>query len=283
MLKLMDVAKAYGKNQVLYNININFDNRTGVYGLLGRNGVGKTTLMKMIFNMITTYDGQIDYEGQNVKNNAEALKDIVYVGGNVYKSNSLYQGKIKHLFKAYDQMYETFDMTLANQLLSEFDIKDSMKFEKLSTGNKTIVQNILGLATRVEVTILDEPTNGLDSVNRQIFFRHMMEDYDKHPRMFILSTHLIQEVENYLTDVIMLKDAKVLMAEPIEVIQSRSYRVKNYEFTDKKIIHQEKMGGFIVQDIYDILTDDEIQMVTEAGGTVEFLDLQSLFNDLMEG
>ena len=283
MLKLNDVAKSYGKKMVLYNVNLDFNNRHGVYGLLGRNGVGKTTMMQMIFNMIDKYDGVIEYEGQNVRNNSEALENIVYVGGTVYQNNTLYQGKLKHLLKTYDAMYDSFDLAFAKQLLEEFEIDESSKFHKLSTGNKTIVQNILGLASRVKITILDEPTNGLDSVNRQIFFRHMMEDYEAHPRMFILSTHLIQEIENYLTDVVMLKKSKVLLADPIEDIQAKSHRVKNYHFEDKNVIHEETLGGYTIQDIYDELTEEDMQAVTDAGGSIGFLDLQSLFNNLMEG
>ena len=283
MLKLIDVEKSYGKELVLYNINLNFENPHGVYGLLGRNGAGKTTMMKMIFNMIQSYQGKIELNGENLKNNSEALSQIIYVGGDIYRNNTLLQGKIKNIFRAYQAMYPHFDLDFAQKMLAHFNLKDKKKFSKLSTGNKTLVQNILGLASRAPITILDEPTNGLDSVNRQVFFRYMMEDYQNHPRMFILSTHLIQEVENYLTDVIMLKDAKILMAETIETIQSKAHRVINYSLPDKNSIRQENLGGLVTQDIYDDLSEEEIQTIIQAGGKVNFLGLQTLFNDLMEG
>ena len=192
MLKLKNVTKKYGKQLVLDQININFDNPEGVYGVLGRNGVGKTTLMKIIFNMITNYQGEIEVNGVPAKNNDDILSQIVYVGGEINEYNGFFQGEIKNILKTYNMMYDYFDREYAESMLDSFDIKLKTKFSKLSTGNKTLVQNTLGLATRAPITILDEPTNGLDSVNRQNFFHFMMEDYAEHPRLFMLSTHLIQ-------------------------------------------------------------------------------------------
>lgn len=282
MIKLENVTKTYGKQLVLDGVDLDFKNTEGVYGILGRNGVGKTTLMKMIFNMITRYEGDIELNGENVKNNTEALKHIVYVGGEVNKYNGLFQGKIKDLLKAYANMYESFDREYAEKMLDSFDIKGKNKFSKLSTGNKTLVQNTIGLATRAPITILDEPTNGLDSVNRQNFFRFMMEDYAKHPRLFMLSTHLIQEVENYLTDVIILKNTKVLIDDTLENIQSKSHLITNYAIKDKEVVRENALGSRVEQVIYDELSEEERQQIKMNGGEVKALDLQNLFNALVE-
>lgn len=282
MIKLENVTKTYGKQLVLDGVDLDFKNTEGVYGILGRNGVGKTTLMKMIFNMITRYEGEIELNGENVKNNTEALKHIVYVGGEVNKYNGLFQGKIKDLLKAYTNMYESFDREYAENMLASFDIKGKNKFSKLSTGNKTLVQNTIGLATRAPITILDEPTNGLDSVNRQNFFRFMMEDYAKHPRLFMLSTHLIQEVENYLTDVIILKNTKVLIDDTLENIQSKSHLITNYALKDKEVVRENTLGSRVEQVIYDELSEEERQQIKMNGGEVKPLDLQNLFNALVE-
>lgn len=283
MLKMIELEKAYGKNMVLYNINLELNNTHGIYGLLGRNGAGKTTMMRMLYNMIPQYRGRIELNGENLKDNPQALSQLIYVGGDVYRNNHLFQGKIVKLLKVYQELFENFDKDFALKLLADFNIAEKSKFSKLSTGNQTLVQNILGLASRTPITILDEPTNGLDSVNRQIFFRHLVEDHHRHPRMFILSTHLIQEVEPYLTDVIMLKDAKILMHCPLNEIQAKAYRIINYPVTDKKIIHQENLSGLETIDIYDELSESEIEQIHQAGGKVDSLGLQALFNHLMEG
>ena len=282
MLELKNVTKKYGKQLVLDEISLNFDNPEGVYGILGRNGVGKTTLMKIIFNMIPNYQGDITVNGEIAKDNDDILKDIVYVGGEINKYNTLFQGKIKDIFKAYSKMYESFDRDFAEAMLASYDIKLKDKFNKLSTGNRTLVQNTIGLATRAPITILDEPTNGLDSVNRQNFFHFMMEDYAEHPRLFMLSTHLIQEVENYLTNVVILKDTKVLVEETLEEVQLKAYMISNYPLESKRVISESTFGTRVDQIIYEELTDDEINMIKTSGGDVQPLDLQSLFNALVE-
>ena len=282
MLKLMSVSKFYGKHQVLDNINLDFEDPSGVYGLLGRNGVGKTTLMKIISNMITVYQGQITLEGQPLKNNADQLEKVVCVGGQVSKENYTFQGKIKNLLAYYQLLYPNFNRELADEMLAKFKLNPKDKFKKLSTGNQTLVQNIMGLACRAQVTILDEPTNGLDSVNRRIFFRFMMEDLAEYPRMFILSTHLIQEVENYLTHVMILKDRRVLLKGALEGIQKKSFRITNYQPQNKNIIHEEKLGSMVQYDVFDNLSQEEQQAIEAAGGQIERLDLQTLFNNLVE-
>lgn len=282
MLKLKNVTKKYGKQLVLDQININFDNPEGVYGVLGRNGVGKTTLMKIIFNMITNYQGEIEVNGVPAKNNDDILRQIVYVGGEINEYNGFFQGEIKNILKTYNMMYDSFDREYAESMLDSFDIKLKTKFSKLSTGNKTLVQNTLGLATRAPITILDEPTNGLDSVNRQNFFHFMMEDYAEHPRLFILSTHLIQEVENYLTDVVILKNAEVLIDDTLENIQAKSHLIKNTHLENKNVIKERVLGSSLEQTIYDELSENDIRQIKVNGGEIESLDLQSLFNALVE-
>ena len=118
--------------------------------------------MQIIFNMVSNYEGTVEINGMEAKNNDEVLKHIVYVGGEVNQYNSLFQGKLKDILKMYNLMYDSFDQEFAESMLASFDIKLKNQFNKLSTGNKTLVQNTLGLATRAPITILDEPTNNLE-------------------------------------------------------------------------------------------------------------------------
>lgn len=274
MLKLEHVTKKYGKKAVLRGIDLDFKDQVGVYGLLGRNGVGKTTMMKIINDMIASYDGQV-IRGFD-------LSQIVFVTSDVAANNSLFQGKISKLMRYYDSLYPSFDMAYAEKLLERFNLTSKLKIKKLSTGNKTLVFNILGLATRETVTIFDEPTNGLDSVNRRKFFDAMLEDYAQYPRLIILSTHLIQEVENYLTHVIMLRDTSVLMDDTIEVIQSRAVRISNATIPNKRIIHQRQLGSITEIYLFDRVTEEEVQQVSAQGGKLDYYDLQTLFNYLVE-
>ncbi|MBG9982556.1 ABC transporter ATP-binding protein [Aerococcaceae bacterium DSM 111020] len=281
MLTVKNVSKQYGKQMVLEDLSINFEDPHGVYGILGRNGVGKTTLMRIIFNMIPTYQGDVYYKNQSIKEFPEALSEIVYVGGEIYDNNSLFQGNIKKLIEVYNRMYETFDILYAEHLFAQFNISLKSSFSKLSTGNKTLVQNIIGLASHCPITLFDEPTNGLDSVNRQKFFQLMMEDYAENPRMILISTHLIQEVENYLTHVIILKNASVLVDQSLETFQSQLYKVDNYQPEDKNIIYQQQLGNKISYFLYDQLSKEERLAMESVGANIHRYDLQTAFNYLV--
>lgn len=256
MLKLEEITKKYGRKVVLQQINLEFKDQAGVYGLLGRNGVGKTTMMKLINDMIASYDGRVSTSFD--------LAHIVFVTSDVSDYNSVFQGKITKLIRYYENMYPKFDAHYAEELLARFNLDPKLKIKKLSTGNKTLVYNILGLATRETVTVA------------------MLEDYAQHPRLIILSTHLIQEVENYLTHVIMLKETALLVDANIEDVQARAVRLTNADLPNKYILHQRQLGSTTETYLFDTITEEDIREVTGQGGQVGYYDLQTLFNYLVE-
>lgn len=274
MLKLEQVTKRYGKQVVLQDICLDFTDKSGVYGLLGRNGVGKTTMMKIMTDMISQYQGQVKRD--------VGLDHLVFVSSDISMNNSIFQGKIKQLIRYYTNMYPSFAAAYANRLLSYFNLSPNSKIKKLSTGNKTLVYNILGLATREKVTLFDEPTNGLDSVNRQKFFDAMLEDYARYPRLIILSTHLIHEVESYLTHVIMLKDTAVLMDAKLEEVQAKAVHLVNAQLPDKRVLQERHMGSLVESYLFDTLSQEDMTSISNQGGKVGYYDLQMLFNYLVE-
>ena len=283
MLKLDNISKSYGKTQVLADIRLDFADENGIYGLLGRNGVGKTTLMMMIANQISDYSGNILFNQEDVKGNDEALDHILLFGTPIADDNILFVGKLADTIQLYQEAIETFDGSLMSELMHTFDLDPKTKYEKLSSGNKTLFTNSLALASRTAITLLDEPTNGLDSINRQLFFRKMMEDYSAHPRMFIVSTHLIAEVENYLTHAVMIENQNVVLNESIENIQEKAFRVTSFDIMTKNILAKENIAGITVTDIYDNLSTNERREIEIAGGKVDSLNLQELFNGLLGG
>lgn len=283
MLKLEKISKNFGNQSILSDITLEFSDNQGIYGLLGRNGVGKTTLMKMIANQISDYSGNIILNEKQVKENDDCLQDILLFGNPFDDNNPLFSDKLNRIISLYADTIETFDTTLMANLMDTFELDPKAKYKKLSSGKKTLFTNALALSSRVPITLLDEPTNGLDSINRKVFFREMMTDYEKQPRMFIISTHLIAEVENCLTHAIMLQHQAVILDESIVTIQEKSHRITNYPISNKHIIAQEDIAGIKVTDIYDSLSELDRHEIESAGGKVDSLNLQELFNDLMGG
>ncbi len=283
MINLTNVSKSYGKKEVLANIDLNFADAHGVYGLLGRNGVGKTTLLMMLANQIADYTGDITYNGETVLENDKVLNNILLFGNPFSKDSSLQKEKLKNIVAFYDEAIETFDKNLMNNLMTRFELDPQYRYDKLSAGNKTMFTNALAVAGRTPVTLIDEPTSGLDSINRQQFFRALMEDYTDYPRMFVVSTHLIAEVENYLTHAIFMEGKTIVLDEDIPSIQAKAYRVTNFEPENKNIIARHNVAGISVVDVYDELSDQERQRISQAGGKVDSINLQDLFNSMLGG
>lgn len=282
MLEIKNLDKSFGKLNVLNNLSAEFEDNK-VYGLIGANGSGKTTLMKIISNHIPNYKGEVLFDGMNVTENQQAISDIVYVGDGFPKSATTLSQKIDGIFKTVKLFRPDFDMDYALELLDKFKLSKKSKYKKLSTGNKTIVELIIGLASRAKLTIFDEPSSGLDAVNRYKFYSYLMEDLEKYPRTVIISTHIIGEIENYLTDVKILNDGKFILEDEVLNIQSRAYKVKDYEPTGKNIVARESIAGSKFYYVYDTLSEDEIKDIELNMGTVSKVDLQRIFVAMIGG
>lgn len=282
MLEIKNLDKSFGKLNVLNNLSAEFEDNK-VYGLIGANGSGKTTLMKIISNHIPNYKGEVLFDGMNVTENQQAISDIVYVGDGFPKSATTLSQKIDGIFKTVKLFRPDFDMDYALELLDKFKLSKKSKYKKLSTGNKTIVELIIGLASRAKLTIFDEPSSGLDAVNRYKFYSYLMEDLEKYPRTVIISTHIIGEIENYLTDVKILNDGKFILEDEVLNIQSRAYKVKDYEPASKNIVAREFIAGSKFYYVYDTLSEDEIKDIELNMGTVSKVDLQRIFVAMIGG
>lgn len=281
MLELNHVTKRFGRKEILTDLNLKLIDTAGVYGLLGRNGVGKTTLMKLISQLIPSYQGQIRWHGKSVAEYAETLAQITYVNGSTDAKTGYFRQKLKVYLNWYASLYPNFSRALAEQLLARFHLHPKERFDRLSTGNKTLVQNILGLAARTEVLLLDEPTAGLDSVNRELFFQILLEALADHPRLVICSTHLIQEVEPILTHVLLLKDRQIVLDESLEEVQAKAWRVRGGSVSGKRILRREQFAGQNTLLLYDTLAESEQEALRAAGASLEHVGLQSLFNAIV--
>lgn len=284
MLEIKDLNKSYGKTKVLTDINFTLEENK-IYGLLGRNGVGKTTLLKLLTGQLMRNSGEIKLDGEEVFENGRAMEDFCLVRE---FASSIKEKKVKDIlalaraiFKDWDPQYEQF-------LVKEFGLKTKKKLLKLSTGNQTIVGLIIGLASKSRITMFDEPTLGLDAAMRYKFYNLLLEDYEKNPRTVIISTHLIDEVANLFEEVIILNDEKIALKDNVDSLTKKSYFLSGREeainlfIKDKKIIHSEEFGSTKIVGIYGALTENEIKNMKNNNIEVSNIPLQKLFIYLTE-
>lgn len=242
------IEKKYKDKEVLKGVDLTIEEGK-IYGLIGRNGVGKTTLLSIMTAQNPATAGSVLYDGMKVWENREALDHICF-SREISNMSALGPNgqKVKEYFKIASIYYPNWDQEYANQLIKNFGIDPKKRIHKLSKGMLSMVTITIGLASKADITILDEPVAGLDVVAREDFYKLLIEEQTQTGRTFIISTHIIEEAADVFEEVIFLKDGKVLLKENTVDLLDRARHVSGVaEAVDelcqgKEKHHEEKMG-----------------------------------------
>lgn len=284
MIEIKDISKSFGSTKVLSNINLKLEEGK-IYGLLGRNGVGKTTLLKIISNLLKADMGEVFINGESVYENSKVVENIAIVKESGFGVEDI---KVKKILNAARTLYKNWDEEYAKLLIDEFRLNINKNYSKLSRGNQTIVGLIIGLSSRAPLTLFDEPSLGLDAAFRDKFYSLILKDIEENPRTIIISTHLIDEVTNLFEEIIILKDEKVYLKEEVEKLLEKAYflngRSEKIEafIKGKKIISREEFGTNTILGIFDKLSKEEKKGLKESGVDISRIPLQKLFVYLTE-
>ena len=279
LIKISNLTKEYGKNRVLDNVSLTIEENK-IYGLLGRNGAGKTTRLNLITNRIFPSGGSVTIDNEDVIENSKALGKAYFM-----TEQDLYpEGmKIKDIFKWSKEFYKNFDMDYALNLSEKFGLNINKKFKELSTGYSSICKIIITLSSGAEILIFDEPVLGLDANHRDMFYKELVQNYIDEPKTMILSTHIIEEVSEILEKVIIIKDGKVLGDKEVESLLGEAYlvsgpaeKVENY-IQGKKCINIDSMAGFKAATIIGKLTDKDKIIIRDLELETSKVELQKLF------
>ncbi|KZT84459.1 ABC transporter ATP-binding protein [Lactiplantibacillus plantarum] len=278
-IQVQAVQQAFRGQTVLDNLNLTIKPNT-IYGLLGRNGAGKSTLLNIISNRIFADSGTVTMDNETMCDNDHTLGKVYLMSEvNLYSERS----RVKQLFKTTALLYGDFDDAHANKLAQTFGLDLNARFGKLSTGYRTIFKLIIALCVPADYVFLDEPVLGLDANHREIFYQELIETYSDHPRTFVISTHLIEEIANLIEHVFVLDNHHIIVDGDVTDILGQSYAVTGPQtdvstYTDGlNIIGQDHLGGITAHYIYGPLNNDRPIPDTV---TVEHLDLQKLFVNL---
>lgn len=198
ILECKCLTKSYKKNfPVLYNFNINIP-AGKIIGLLGPNGCGKSTLMKLISGLLQADSGEITVAGNPVGEKSKAL--ISYLPERTYFSSNM---KVEELVDYFEDFYEDFDTARAYRLLADLAIDPKANLKSLSKGTKEKVQLILVMSRDAKLYLLDEPIAGVDPAAREYILSTIVSNYNPEATI-IITTHLITDVEQVLDDFVFL-------------------------------------------------------------------------------
>lgn len=212
MIEVIGVKKKFRRKKVLENITFNVK-KGEITALLGLNGVGKSTLLKIIMGLVKQDQGEVLFNGEKL--NYKTYENIAFVPDVL---NTYGDMKIKDAFEYMSMMYEKWDMDKAYEMLKDFKLTDDLKINKLSKGNIARVKLILGFARHPEYLLLDEPFSGIDIFTREKFIESLIGYMDNNIGI-LLTTHELKEVENIVDKVVFLSDGNIKIEFYVEDVR----------------------------------------------------------------
>ncbi len=204
LVKCVDLCKNYGNKKVLKNVNLIIP-RGKIIGLLGKNGTGKSTLIKLINDLLTATSGQVLINGQKV---GVASKSVIsYLPERTYLDKGM---TIEKVIKYFDSFYDNFDPEKARKLLEDLGLSTDLKITKMSKGMQEKLQLVLVMSRKAELYILDEPLGGVDPATRDYILDTILTNFAEGASV-IISTHLISDIERILDEVIFINDGEIVL------------------------------------------------------------------------
>jgi ABC-2 type transport system ATP-binding protein len=191
--------------------------------------------------------------------------------------------KVKSIIEEAEIFFEHFDIGYARALCEKFEINPRKKYRALSRGYESILRIIIGLASRSEITIFDEPVLGLDAAVRDLFYRELIEDYAKYPRTFIISTHLIEESADVFDEAIMIKDGRLIDQSSVESLKEKAHYVSGRSdivdgaASGLNVIYTEVVANVKICAVYQDIDEDKLKSLRQLGLDISPIPVQKLF------
>lgn len=279
VLETKMLTKSYGSVKALKDFTVRLDINK-IYGLLGRNGAGKTTFLNLISSRIFADSGEIKLFGQNAVESQELHPKICYMPE---KNLFIPTMRVSEIIKSAAEFYENFDMEYADRLCVKFNLEKRKKYKALSRGYESILRVVIGLASRASVTIFDEPVLGLDAAVRDLFYRELIEDYTGFPRTFIVSTHLIEESADVFEEVLIIKEGVLVEHLSVEELKERAHYISgkpgivDEATSGLKVLHSEMIGNIKVSAVFEKFDDEKLKKLSGFEVDVSPIPVQKLF------
>ncbi|WP_437922204.1 ABC transporter ATP-binding protein [Sphingobacterium sp. LRF_L2] len=265
MITIQNLSFSYNKGRPLFK-DMDLCLKQGhIYGLLGKNGAGKSSLLKNIAGLVYPHAGNVDVLGYNPKNRQPALlADISFIPEEFY----LPSVRSEQFVRANAPFYPKFDQQYFAELIREFEIPERQKLADMSYGQKKKYLISFGLATNTRIIIMDEPTNGLD-IPSKAQFRKIMASALTEERCILISTHQVRDLDNLIDAIIILDDNRVVVNAAVAHITAQLDFRKVRELSAEVIYAEQSLGGY-----HAILPNRE--------GDDSKLDLELLFNAVLQ-
>ncbi len=262
MIKIKNLSFGYGKKKLFTNLNVQLE-PGNIYGLLGKNGVGKTTLLKLISGLRYPQDGDCEVLNYIPQKRLPGLLEEIYF---IPEEFFVPPMTIKNYTQIYAPFYPRFNHKAFAEYLKEFNLDLKEKLTELSYGQKKKFLLAFGSSTGCSLFILDEPTNGLDIPSKSQF-RKILASALTDDRIILVSTHQVRDMENLIDPIIILDDGQIIFNQYIHDVSK--YLIiqmdQDLPVTDDVLYSARVLGGYVV--VKENRSSEESR-----------IDLETLFN-----
>jgi ABC-2 type transport system ATP-binding protein len=222
-IETRDLWRTFGKFEAVKGVSLRVPKGT-VFGLLGVNGAGKSTIIKMVMGHLRPTRGEINILGRALGEDlVEIRKRVAYVSENRYLYEWMTVAESVRFTKSF---HETWDDKKAADLLKRFSLPPEKKVRQLSRGNRARLCLLLALSFNPELIILDEPTSGLDPIVRRDFIENIVSEIAEEGKTVLFSSHIVDEIERVADYVAVINEGEILLVSTIDDIKSSYKRVR---------------------------------------------------------
>ena len=278
-----DLTVRYGRTTAVDGLSVRLE-AGRIHGLLGRNGSGKTSLLSVLAAFRKASGGQALVDGEPVFENPRATRRTCFIrGSGDTVEHDWPVDRVRDALSFAATVRPGWGADYADALADRFQLPRRTRVGELSRGQRSALGVTLGLASRAPLTIFDESYLGMDAPSRYAFYDELLTDFMEHPRTFVISTHLIEEVSSLFEEVVIIDEGRLVLHEDAEELRSRGVAVTGpTEAVDRfadglDVLSERRLGPTKSVTVYGDLPATQLQDAREAGLELGPVALQDLF------
>lgn len=214
LLEYKNVSKSFGKTEILHDVNLKIPSGK-IIGLLGKNGMGKTTIIKLANDLLTPTSGEVLFEGKPIGINSK--RNISYLPERTYLDKVM---TVRQSLNYFAEFYDNFNINKATRLIDNLDLSLDTKILHMSKGMQEKLQLILVMSRSAKLYILDEPLGGIDPATRDYILDTILHNFNEGASVLI-STHLIADIERILDKVIFIDNGEIILQADADKLRTK--------------------------------------------------------------
>lgn len=245
MIKVQNVDKSFDGFQALHNLDLNV-RKGSIYGLVGTNGAGKTTVIKHVTGVLKQDQGSITIEDLPVYENLQIKERVGYIPDDLYFFSSY---NLKESAKFYKSVYPNWNSQRYGKMVERFELSEKRKLSKFSKGMQKQAAFILTMSSMPDYLILDEPIDGLDPIIRKLVWKYVVEDVAERDMTVLVSSHNLREMEGICDSIGILSKGKMMIERDLDELKSDIHKIQvafkspiDEPYAGLNVLHRESRG-----------------------------------------